>query len=378
MAWLHADAGAIRAGYARCLHDLADPATAPAARYGLWQLCQILGAPKAALDHLHVAIAAHPVVVRPAETVQRRVLALAVPGDFQANLPLDALLDPATTELITLWLSGNLPTELPPFDCVFIAIAEDARHGAALEAADRLAASLGRTVVNSGARIARLSRDGAAGLLDGIPDLAVPSQRRLPRAALAQETGFPMIARPVGAHAGQGLERLKNPAELAAYLGRWPDAAAFHAAPFVDFRSADGQWRKYRVVFVDGEPFPCHLAIHSDWAVWYYNANMAADAAKRAEEAQFLEDIEAVFPPPAMAALRRLAGRVGLDYFGLDCTLLPDGRVLVFEVETGMLVHAADSPEIFPYKARCVSRIFRAVERMIDARIADFRASSSR
>ena len=106
-------------------------------------------------------------------------------------------------------------------------------------------------------------------------------------------------------------------------------AICFYVAPFVNYRSADGFWRKYRLVFVGGRPWPYHLAIHSDWAIWYYNARMDLKVWKRAEEARFLQDIRQAFPGRALAALRTIGERVGLDYFEVDCGVLPDGRIVV-------------------------------------------------
>jgi hypothetical protein len=79
-----------------------------------------------------------------------------------------------------------------------------------------------------------------------------------------------------------------------------------------------------------------------------------------------------------MAALAGIAERVGLDYFGLDCGLMPDGRLVVFEVETGMIVHDRDPADLYPYKKLFVPRIFRAVERMIDGRVAQWQMRSGR
>jgi hypothetical protein len=344
---------------------------AQVARYGLWQVCQILGDADAAERHLQDAIAACPLVRRPARRPERRVLALAVPGDFQANLPLDPLLDARTTDLCTLWITQGDPLpDLPPFDCVFIAIAEDGRHAQALAAADRIAESLPAPVINCGAKIASLSRDGAARLLRDLPDTIVPRQVCAGRDDLAAlVSGGPIIVRPSGSHAGRGLARLSTAPDAARYCDSLPKTQTFFAAPFIDYRSPDGFWRKYRVIFVDGEPFPYHLAIHDDWMVWYYNAGMERSSCKRAEEARFLADITSAFPPSAMQALRGIATRVGLDVFGLDCSVMPDGRLLVFEVETGMIVHDADPAALYPYKKQYVPRIFRAMERMIDKRI---------
>lgn len=354
---------------------LAVPADAQAARHALWEVCQVLGDRDAAVSHLRAAVQQEPVTTRPATAPARRVLAINAVGDFQANLPLGPLLSAERTALSTLWLDPDAPTppppdRLPPFDAVFIAIAEDARHAAVLAMADTLARQWGRPIINTGAGITRLSRDGASHLLAGLPGAIVPDQQLVSHATLLGELALPAIIRPRGSHAGEGLARIDTPAERDAYLAEQKQTGWFYTAPFIDYRNADGQWRKYRIIFVDGAPYPFHLAIHTHWAVWYYNAGMAEDAAKRAEEARFLGAMTDMFPPAAMAALEELGRRVGLDYFGLDCALMPDGRLLVFEVETGMLVHDADPRSLYPYKEQAVGRIFTAVEAMLDRRIA--------
>ncbi|MGI4976759.1 MAG: hypothetical protein ACRYG6_07430, partial [Janthinobacterium lividum] len=57
----------------------------------------------------------------------------------------------------------------------------------------------------------------------------------------------------------------------------------------------------------------------------------------------------------------------------LDCAVLPDGRLLVFEVETGMLVHADDPLPMFACKRDAAARIAAAVSAMIDRRIGEAR-----
>ncbi len=357
----------------------ADPELRRQAHRLLWETCQALHDPDAAMAHLDAAIGEDPLFTRQqggGSAPARSVLMLAVPGGFQANLPLDRLFDDSTA-LHTLWLSdpqavlrdpqGAIPDHLPPIDCVFIAVAEDDRHADALRAADALADAIGAPVINRGQRIARLSRANTAGLLCGLPDAVVPSHHVVGHGDTSP-IAFPIIIRPLGSHAGQGLRRLADAAELEAHHAANPATPWFTVAPFVDYRSGDGAWRKYRVIFVDGVAYPLHLAIHDDWAVWYYNAGMQDCATKQAEEQHFLDDLQAAFPEPAAAALRRLSERVGLDYFGLDCGVMSDGRLLVFEVETGMIVH--DRGGGTPEHADPGVRIRRAVERLIDRRRA--------
>lgn len=360
------------------------PALAAPARLLLWEVCQALGERDAALAHLDEALRTNPLTTRNAAgPPRRRVLALAVPGDFQANLPLGPLLD-AETELHTLWLRdpaavladplGAMAGHIPEFDCAFVAIAEDSRHDLALQAADALIAALGRPAINHGGTVATLDRSGAARLLAGTTGAVVPQTWLASRDELASEPWrrqhalpLPLIVRPLGSHAGQMLQRVDDVRALQAL-----PAGLFHVAPFIDTRSTDGLYRKYRVVFVGGVPMPYHLAVHDQWAVWYYNAGMERHPGRRTEEAAFLGDMDSHLPAPALAALHEIGYRVGLDYFGLDFAVLPDGRLAVFEVETGMLVHA-DDPSPFGYRRGPVRRIVRAVSAMIDARIADSR-----
>ena len=88
---------------------------------------------------------------------------------------------------------------------------------------------------------------------------------------------FPILVRPVDSHAGQGLERLESGAAILNYL-EGETAQLFYVAPFVDCRSSDGFFRKYRLAFVSGHPFVCHMAISEHWMIHYLNAGMTSSA----------------------------------------------------------------------------------------------------
>jgi hypothetical protein len=88
----------------------------------------------------------------------------------------------------------------------------------------------------------------------------------------------------------------------------------------------------------------------------------------RAEEERFLADIGSAFDGPRAAVLDEIARRAGLDYFGMDCGILPDGRVIIFEIDVAMIVHLGDPIDRYPYKHRYVPRIYEAVERLIRSR----------
>jgi hypothetical protein len=95
---------------------------------------------------------------------------------------------------------------------------------------------------------------------------------------------------------------------------------------------------------------------------------MTESAVKREEEARFMAGFDEGFAARHAAALAAIAERVGLDYVAIDCGETPDGRLLVFEVDVAMIVHAMDPPALFPYKAPQMRKVFAAFRAMLGTR----------
>jgi len=104
----------------------------------------------------------------------------------------------------------------------------------------------------------------------------------------------------------------------------------------LDARGADGFYRKYRFLVIGGRFYPVHLARSSTWKVHYFSADQTRAAEAVAEEDAFLSDPRAAIGERAMHALESAAGRIGLDYFGIDFGLDRDGNALLFEANATM------------------------------------------
>ena len=100
--------------------------------------------------------------------------------------------------------------------------------------------------------------------------------------------------------------------------------------------------------------------------IHYVNADMDASAEKRAEEARFMAEFDAGFGARHGAALACIDRLLGLDYYGIDCGETPDGKLLVFEVDTAMLVHAMDAADLYPYKRPQMLKLFGAFREMLE------------
>jgi hypothetical protein len=304
-----------------------------------------------------------------------RILAFMAPGDLMANTPLGFMLEGSDAELTLCYLDGP-PTfdHLPPHDVAFVAIGQSDPSARLLASLEGAFAGWPVPVLNADpALIAGFSREGVAARLAEAPGVLCPGAVRFDRAELVElalraqggepgpeDVAFPLIVRPVGSHAGRGLEKLEVPGDLVAYLPERPEAE-FYVSPFIDYASEDGLYRKQRVVFVAGRPFLCHMAISERWMVHYLNAGMDESPAKRAEEAAMFATFDEGFAARHASALAAVCQRLPLDYFGIDCAETRDGRLLVFEADVALIVHNIDPPDLYPYKSPAMSRLFAAV-----------------
>ncbi|MDB5774388.1 MAG: hypothetical protein JWP38_521 [Herbaspirillum sp.] len=308
-----------------------------------------------------------------------RLLAIVSAGDFMTNTPLEFMLGGSDIALDVLYVSPDrpLPPTLPAHDVLFIAVGESDDTHQLLRSLAEFAKSWQGPLLNRPEKSLQLSRDGVAAALQSQPGIRIPNTVRVEResmeliaagrksaAALLGDGDFPLIVRPVGSHAGNGLQKLSTAAEIPAYLLQHADDA-FFISRFIDYSNADGQYRKYRIALIDGRPFLCHMAISDHWMIHYVNAGMYDSAEKRAEEEAAMAGFDKGFAARHRAAFELIQQRFGLDYIALDCGETEDGELLIFEIDTSMIVHAIDPIDLFPYKQPHMRKLFDAFRELL-------------
>ena len=322
-----------------------------------------------------------------AEKPKLRVLALAAEMDMGGNTPIEFLLENSGIELLTLYVVAGveLPVPLPDHDVAIVIASDSDQCRDALRKIDRATSRWPRPLLNPPGLVANLDRDKLHRLLSGIEGLDIPVTASATRArlldlarpnaelaGLAADFEFPIIVRPLGSHAGAGLARIDDRAAIGRYLAERPEPE-FFVSRFVDYAGDDGLFRKYRLVIVDGRPYACHMAIADRWDIWYLNAGMAFSQSKRLEEADFMRGFDQAFAARHQRALAAMIERIGLDYFTVDCAENKRGELLIFEADNTAVVHNMDSPELFPYKAPQMRRVFDAFAAMLVRRARDGR-----
>ena len=306
-----------------------------------------------------------------------RVLVLATVST--GNVPYKAIMPPTRYSRLVWYMEYAREADRPApdaYDVVFNAIGDADLASPSRAAVERFLAVCPKAVLNDPAQVRLTRRDATPERLGGLEGVVVPRTVRLGAAeiadrglaALAAAAGLegPLLVRPIGSHGGQGLLRAAEPADLER-IAPAPGVDHYLTA-YADFRSADGLFRKYRVLFVDRRPFPYHEAISDGWLVHHETSGMTAFAERRAEEARFLADPAAAVGEPAMAALTRIGRTLDLDYAGVDFAVLPDGRVLVFEANATMLAHHEEPGGPFAYKNPYVDAITGAFQALLARR----------
>ena len=230
---------------------------------------QCLGQPEtgAAMRDQALALArcyALPALRQPASC---RLLLLMAEGDIAENTPIDCLLEQSDVDLVHFYpRDGHLNfADLPEHDILMVAMADSPASRPLLAGLAGALADWPRPVINRPEHVPATERTEASRRLQEVPGIRMPPTRLVGRDALSRiaagqsapamefpDVGFPFIVRPRGSQAGRDLARVESVPELADYLSA-VDALEFFISDYVDYRGADGLFRKMRIALIDGE-----------------------------------------------------------------------------------------------------------------------------
>jgi len=352
----------------------------PQAHGGMYYALTRLGEFEAAAFHQRKAFGQKSLFINPYRGTSQPIPVLLLVSSTGGNTPLEKLVDDRvfqTYVVVADFYDKKIP--LPTHQIVINGIGDSDAAENALLAAESLVALSKSPVVNMPAAVRTTGRCANAARLANLPGLIAPATTTFSYALLASEQGpaalaqagfiFPLLLRAPGYHMGQHFVQVNSVDELSAAVGGLPGAgrpeAEMIVIQYLDARGADGFARKYRVMFVDGRLYPLHLAISPNWKIHYFSADMKDRSDHRAEEAQFLADMQSVVGEKAMAALVGVQVALGLDYGGIDFGLNQQGEVLLFEANATMVVEQPDDDPRWDYRRAAVARIHAAVREML-------------
>lgn len=258
--------------------------------------------------------------------------------------------------------------ELSQYKCLMNLITEPEQNERVLENVRKIVRDHPGKIINRPEAVLQSTRDQVARRLAGIPGLIAPRVVRLKSAkpALAAEAieraglEFPVILRRAGSHTGRIVGLFDNLRELRDALA---EDAEHIATEFIDFQSADGIYRKYRVFFFGRQRIFRHMLVSDNW-------NIHAKDRKRfqlerpaliAEEAPMFDAPEGVLPDGVAEVLTAVRERMPLDFFGMDFGITRDGRVVLFEANATMNFFPLSPDPKFDHVRQCIAPARRAL-----------------
>lgn len=251
--------------------------------------------------------------------------------------------------------------DLSPYSCLINLVTEPERNEQVLDSMRKLLRGANGRVINRPESVLRSTRDQIARRLWDVPGLVAPKVVRLRTAKpnIVRETisraglQFPLILREVATHTGVILGRFDN---VETMVDAMREGAAHIATEFVDYRSDDSLYRKYRVFFIGPHIIFRHKLFSEHWNVHGKDRDrvMAGRPDLIEEEVALFATPDGAFAPAIKQVLADVRQRIDLDFFGMDFGIAPDGRVLLFEANATMSFYSKLPGPEFDYLQACL------------------------
>lgn len=229
-------------------------------------------------------------------------------------------------------------------------------------------------VFNKPADIVKTTRDSIYTLLHGIEKLNVPKTVRIQPTSPAdvyraiEEGGFeyPVIFRQAGDHGGISTIRVDDDTER--FYAFALDGRDYYLTQYIDYEN-NGIYSKYRLVIVDGEVFIRHVIFSDDWIIHSHSREfMKENLSFQEKEMSVLKAFDKEIKPHIQTVIDDIYKVLGLDYFGMDCSIDDEYNITVFEVNANMNVFTDTSSDTKSIWSEKIELIKRAIVQMIQRR----------
>ena len=341
------------------------------AHFALSLLYRHLGNDDSALKHYQLSFLRPMVSAAPYYGSAPPLDVLMIRAAHGGNVVTHPFFDRTVVRVYSVVAEAYRPSmELPAHHVVFNGIGDTDRAEVALRAAEQIVARSTAPVIDHPSAVLETSRARVTERLAQLPGVRTPRTILLARhlivAGELERLGFsyPLLLRSPGHHTGKNFAWVETPHVLPAVRDSLPGTELL-AIAYLDGRGADGNYRKYRVLFIGGKLYPLHLAISQHWKVHYFSADMADRPDHRAEEERFLTDMRGVLGDTGVAALEAISATLALDYGGIDFGIDGAGNILLYEANATMAIFLPPPEEKFAYRRPIVDRAIAAVRQLI-------------
>ncbi len=144
------------------------------------------------------------------------------------------------------------------------------------------------------------------------------------------------------------------------------DGRDYYVTEFVDYRSADGLYRKSRLFVIDGKAYPRHQVLSRHW-----NIHAASREELMQNNPELQEEEKRFLGGPDKLILHRCQSIyefLELEFFGIDCSINDQNELLIFEINACMKTLYSQKNT---YLNSAQTSICEATTQMVEKRLDD-------
>lgn len=261
---------------------------------------------------------------------------------------------------------------------VFNQVADPDSHAIVLDKVEKFYSRISGKVpfFNLPSKIAKTSREKIYKELQSIDKLNVPKTIKFQPASPSEvhdtikSEGFvyPVIFRKTGDHGGISTIRVEDETEQ--FYAFALDGSNYYLTQFVDYADEEGIYAKMRLVVVDGRVFVRHVIFSDNWIIHSRSRDfMQQNKRYKEREREILASFETSVKPHIQRTIDAIYTHLGLDYFGIDCTLDKVYNMTVFEINANMNVLTNNAKDIDNIWTKQIDIIKEAIVEMITQRV---------
>lgn len=193
--------------------------------------------------------------------------------------------------------------------------------------------------------------------------------------AKVNNINFPFLIRPCGAHESQNLNLIRSEKDSELLEQYALNGSDHYITEFVDYKSADGLYRKARLLIIGGKILPRHFMTGETWMVHgsLHEKYMAHNPETIAAEQHFINNFENLIDPVALKSLRKIYETLGLDYLGFDFAIRHDGSLIIFEINPAQNPFIELNTSYFPYMPAVRENIISALNLQAQTKIKNLK-----
>ncbi|MEL7245607.1 MAG: TauD/TfdA family dioxygenase [Cyanobacteria bacterium J06573_2] len=271
--------------------------------------------------------------------------------------------------------------EIPKFDLMLNTIAcPDSKQASLLAAARFVDRYPDIPIINHPRQVLQTSRIRNSLRLNTIPGVKFPKTEKvlwcgdnldeIIKTIFGWGFEFPFIVRKVGSQTGQSVALIDNKQALRKHFQNSSSNQEYYIIQFQDCRIRRNVYHKMRVFFIDGTLYPVANVFNDTWDIHSGDRYSVMDKSQwmQQEEQAFLGDTCGYFGCENFNRLHKIYDIIKLDFFGIDLTILPDGTIFIFELNSAMR-HNFDHAGNFPYTRPYLEKISNAFAQMVKDRL---------